>query len=121
MAMVLGYSACAVVLLAYVSTKVYTYSLMEDISACERTQRMLKEKVGLLTESYAELSAMGRITEICEEKLAMVPADTGRLIRVSVDADWAPGSMGNDLKNEGVEIPGVTDRSINEITEVIRQ
>lgn len=120
-AMVVGYSACAVVLLAYVSTKVYTYSLMEDISACEREQQVLKEKVGLLTERYAGLSAMDRVTEICEEKLGMVPADAGRLLRVSIDANWSPNGMDGGLQGEGVDVPGTVDRSIDEITEVIRQ
>jgi hypothetical protein len=120
-AMVLGYSICAVVLLAYVSAKVYTYSLMEDISACERRQRKLKERIGLLTERYAELSAMDRVTEICEKKLGMVPAGTGQLIRVSIDSDWAPGAMGHELEDAGAEIPGVTYKSIDEITGVIRR
>jgi hypothetical protein len=119
--MVMGYSICAFVLLAYVSTKVYTYSLMEDISACERRQKNMKEKVGLLTEKYAELSAMGRITRICETKLGMEPADTGRMLRVSIDAGWSPGGTGGDFEDGGADIPGTVDRGIDEITEVIRQ
>jgi len=120
-AMVVGYSACAFMLLAYVSTKVYTYSLMEDISACERKQRVLKEKVGLLTKRYAELSSMDRVTEICEGKLGMMPADAGRLLRVSIDADWSPNGIHGDLGGDGVGFPGAADRGIDEITEVIRR
>jgi len=119
--MVMAYSICAFVLLAYVSTKVYTYSLMEDISACERRQINLKEKVGLLTEKYAALSAMSRITGICETKLGMEPADTGRMLRVSIDTGWSPGGTGGDFEDDGADIPGTLDRGIDEITEVIRQ
>ena len=120
-AMVAGYSACAFVLLAYVSTKVYTYSLMEDVSACERKQRVLKERVGLLTKRYAELSSMDRVTEICEDKLGMVPADAGRLLRVSLDADWSPHGIDDDLEEESAGFPGAAGRDIDEITEVIRR
>jgi hypothetical protein len=120
-AMVAGYSACAVVLLAYVSTKVYTYSLMEDISACERKRQVLKERVGLLTERYAELSAMDRVTEICEGKLGMVPADAGGLLRVSIDPHWSPKGLEGGLDGEGLGFPETMDRGIDEITEVIRR
>lgn len=120
-AMVAGYSVCALVLLAYVSTKVYTYSLMEDISACERRQKVLKENVGLLTERYAALSAMDRITEICEERLGMVPADTGGLMRVSVDTGWSSGGGEGRFDADGAFIPTSLEWGIDEITEVIRR
>jgi hypothetical protein len=120
-AMVAGYSVCAVVLLAYVSTKVYTYSLMEDVSACDRKQRALEERVGLLTERYAELSAMDRVTEICEERLGMVPADAGQLIRVAVDSDWGSEGLEDDFEGGDAGLAGTVDRSIDQITEVIRQ
>jgi hypothetical protein len=51
----------------------------------------------------------------------MAPADAGRLLRVSVDANWPPDGMGGDLRGEGADFPGTVDRSIDEITEVIRQ
>ena len=120
-AMVLGYSVCAVGLLVYVSSQVYTFSLMEDISELERKQRVLKETVGLLTEDYAELSSMDRITRICEEKLGMNPADAGGLIRVSIDTDWAPGGARNDFDDQIDDLPGMMGRSIDELTEVIRR
>jgi hypothetical protein len=120
-AMVMGYSICAFVLLAYVSTKVYTYSLMEDISARERQQRLLTEKVGLLTKRYAELSAMDRITGICESKLGMLPAETGRMLRVSIDTGWSPEGAGSEFEDGVADLPGMVDRRIDEITEVIRR
>jgi cell division protein FtsL len=120
-AMVLGYSACAVGLLVYVSSQVYTFSLMEDISKLEREQKVLKETVGLLTEDYAELSSMERITRICSNKLGMSPADAGGVIRVSIDTDWVPGGARSDFDDEGVDLPGMMGRSIDEITEVMRR
>ncbi len=120
-AMVLGYLACAVALLGYVSSQVYTFSLMEDISKLERQQKVLKETVGLLTADYAELSSMDRITRICKEKLGMNPADAGALIRVSIDTDWAPGGARSDFDDEVVDLPGMMGRNIDELTEVMRR
>lgn len=119
--MVLGYSACAVVLLSYVSSQVYTYSLMEDIGARQRARRLLEEKIGLLTQTYAEMSSMERVTRICQAKLGMVPASPGQLVRVSVDTDWAPGVRQAEFGDEAVDLPGVMGRSMDEITEVIRR
>jgi cell division protein FtsL len=120
-AMVLGYLACAVALLGYVSSQVYTFSLMEDISKLERQHKVLKETVGLLTADYAELSSMDRITRICKEKLGMNPADAGALIRVSIDTDWAPGGARSDFDDEVVDLPGMMGRNIDELTEVMRR
>ena len=120
-AMVLAYSACAVGLLVYVSSQVYTFSLMEDISNLEREQKVLKETVGLLTEEYASLSSMDRITRICEQKLGMKPADADGLIRVSVDTEWVPAGVRSDFDDAIVDLPGMMGRDIDELTEVIRR
>jgi cell division protein FtsL len=119
--MVAGYCACAVMLLGYVSTQVYTYSLMEDIYDRERQQRTLKESVGLQTERFAELSSRERIVRICETKLGMVPAATDQLQRVAVDSNWSPGGEQSEFEGESVNLPEMMGRNINELTEVIRR
>jgi hypothetical protein len=81
----------------------------------------LEEKVGLLTAEYAGLSAMERIADICESKLGMVPAETGRLIRVSVDTGWSPEGSEGEFEGDVVDLPGSAARGIDEITEVIRR
>jgi len=119
--MVLSYSTCAVVLLVYVSSQVYTYSLMEDVAARGRTERDLKENTGLLTERYANLSSIERISRICETKLGMVPAKTGQLVRVSIDAEWAPRRREIEFGDDAGGVPGMTDRQTDEVTEVMRR
>ena len=119
--MVAGYSTCAFVLLGYVSTQVYTYSLMEDIHMREQTQRMKIESIGLLTESYAALSSRERIIGICEARLGMVPAGASQLERVAIDSRWVPDVLRADFEEEPVDLPGMMGRNITEITEVIRR
>ncbi|MCK5407744.1 MAG: hypothetical protein KAJ37_09825 [Candidatus Krumholzibacteria bacterium] len=120
-AMVLAYSTCAVVLLAYVSTHVYTYSLMEDILEGERNQRNLKEQIGLQTKQYAALSSRDRISRICESRLGMLSANSEQLVRVSVDWKWSLGTLGNEPAADSVDLPSVMGKDIHEITEVMRQ
>lgn len=119
--MVAGYCVCAVALLGYVSTQVYTYSLMEDVYNRERRQRELKETIGLQTERFAELTSRERIVRICETKLGMVPAGTEQLQRVAVDSNWSPGGRKSEFERDSVNLPEMMGRNINELTEVIRR
>ena len=119
--MVAGYVACAVVLLGYVSTQVYTYSLMEDIHKRETTQRVLEETIGLQTQRFAELASRNRIIPICESRLGMIPAAGEHLQRVAVDSRWSPGESRSDFEEEPVDLPGMMGRDINEITEVMQR
>jgi hypothetical protein len=120
-AMVLSCSTCAVVLLAYVSTQVYTYSLMEDILDRERTQRALKEELGLRTKRYAALSSKERISGICETRLGMTQAGSDQLVRVSVDWKWPSDTPEGGFVDDSVDLPGVMGRDVNEITKAMRQ
>jgi len=119
--MVTGYTTCAFVLLGYVSTQVYTYSLMEDIHQREQAQRTIKESIGLLTERYATLSSRERIIGICESRLDMVPAGASQLERVAIDFRRTPDVLRADFEEEPVDLPGMMGRNINEITEVIQR
>jgi hypothetical protein len=119
--MVLGYSACAFVLLAYVSTQVYTYSLMEDIVKLEREQRGLKERIGLQTERYVALSSKDRIASICESRLALVQAGNDQLVRVSIGRGWPPRGTQSDFREDTIDLPDLMGSDINELTEVMRK
>jgi hypothetical protein len=119
--MVIGYSTCAVVLLAYVSTQVYTYSLMEDIVTRERDQRDLKEKIGLQTERYVALSSKERIAGLCESKLALVQVGNEQLVRVSINHRWNFDKTRSDFGDETIDLPDLMGSDINELTEVMRK
>jgi hypothetical protein len=120
-AMVLAYSFCAVILLAYVSAQIYTYSLMEDILQRERVQRNLKEKIGLQTQRYATLASKDRVTKICETRLGMVPSQNDQLVRVSVEAQLSPVVPRGEFSDESVDLPGVVGKDIDVITEVMQR
>jgi hypothetical protein len=119
--MVAGCAACAFVLLGYVSTQVYTYSLMEDIHKREELQRTKKESIGLLTKQYAALSSRERIIGICESRLDMVPAGASQLERVAIDFQRIPNVLRAEFEEEPVDLPGMLGHNINEITEVIQR
>jgi hypothetical protein len=90
--MVLGYLSFAVCLLAYVSTQVYTSSLMEDVAARKRTELALKERIGVLTARYATMTSKSRISSTCERDLGLVESTTADVVRVSVDGSTPPDS-----------------------------
>lgn len=83
--MVLGYLSFAVCLLAYVSTQVYTSSLMEDVAARKRAEIALKERIGVLTARYATMTSKSRVSSTCERDLGLVESTTADVIRVSID------------------------------------
>lgn len=118
--MTLSYTSFAVVLLAYVSTQVYTDSLLEDINGNRREEQELKERIGRLTAQYASLSSRARVSAYCEEKLGMVEADVNQVIRVAVD-DEHEFSSAEDFTGEPVRIPEVLGSEIGELTEVMKR
>ena len=119
--MMLAYASFAVVLLAYVSTQVYTSSLMEDIAELKRTRRDSKEEIGLLMAEYMSLSSKRRIANYCEKKLGMVPAGSERMHRVSVNArNWIFAEP-QEFTNGSIRIPSVMGQNLSGITEVIRR
>jgi hypothetical protein len=82
----LVFSACALLLLLYVTTQVYTQVLGERIAALEKKQLALLEQYHTLTGDYIRLSSRERITGYCERVLGMIEADGETLRRVAVDA-----------------------------------
>jgi cell division protein FtsL len=118
--MTLAYAVFAVVLLAYVSTQVYTNSLMEDISARMTEQRELKDSIGRLTAEYAALASRIRVSDYCEKKLSMIEADGDQVIRVAVDAENSFSST-RPFTGEPVRVSDVLGSEIGELTEVMRR
>jgi hypothetical protein len=81
--MVLGYLCFALVLLAYVSTQVYTHSLMEGVAARKRSEMALRERVGVLTARYATMTSKSRVSAACEKDLGLVESTTRDVVRVA--------------------------------------
>ena len=119
--MTLAYASFAVVLLAYVSTQVYTNSLMEDISIREVERRRAQERVGLLMRDYAGLVSRARVSAICEDRLGMVQGDGANVTRVRVkrSASWLDSFTPAD--ESGVHMPEVLGSNIVGITEAMRR
>lgn len=119
--MILAYSSLAVVLLAYVSTQVYTSSLMEDISGKKMVKRDLKEKIGLLTAEYTSLASRGRISRICEEKLGMIEGNTRLVERILVRPGIYDLEPRMEFTERPIDLPRVLGSDIGGITEVMRK
>ena len=120
--MLLSYASFAVLLLAYVSTQVYTSSLMEDISELQREERLCKEHIGLLMGDYAALASRSRIARYCENELGMVQADTHNMKRVAVEQRRGnEGARPQEFDQLPVQISNVLGADLSGITEVIRQ
>ncbi len=117
--MTLSYVAFAVVLLGYVSTQIYTDSLMEEISARMRDERAFKERIGRLTTEYAYLASRSRVSMYCEQKLDMVEAEAAQIIRVSLDDD-DDMARAREFSEVPVRIPEVLGSDIGALSRVMQ-
>jgi len=115
--MVLGYLSFAVCLLAYVSTQVYTSSLMEDVAARKRTETALKERIGVLTARYATMTSKSRVSSTCERDLGLVESTTADVIRVSVDGSTAL----DPARARELRVDDVLGSELSGLTQVMRQ
>jgi hypothetical protein len=116
--MVLGYATFAVLLLAYVSTQVYTSSLMEDVTARKRDELLLRERIGVLTARYATMTSKSRVSRHCEESLGLVGATQDDVVRVAVD--------GPVLRDQGpivdpVRVNDLLGADVSELSQVMRR
>jgi hypothetical protein len=116
--MMLGYASFAVVLLAYVSTQVYTSSLMEDISAKKRVERDLREKIGIQTLQYTTLASKARVASVCEGRLGMVQGDANSLRRVAVEEGADTPWPDVEFTERRMRIPEVLGSTPNHFAEV---
>jgi cell division protein FtsL len=119
--MMLVCSSCAVVLLAYVLTQVYTGSLMENVSTKKRKERDLREKIGILTSEYTSLASRERISRICEKKLGMIEGDAKLVERFSVDPKCTEFMPRMEFTEEKIDFPKVLGSDIDGITEAMRK
>jgi len=119
--MTLAYASFAVVLLAYVSTQVYTDSLMEDISGRREAQRQAKEQIVRLTAQYASLASRSRIGGYCEDKLGMVQADAADVMRLSIATGDRSSLKAAEFHAQPAEIPDMIGSEIGSLSEVMKK
>jgi len=115
--MVAGYLVFAGLLLAYVSTQVYTNSLMEDVAARKREEVALRERIGVLTARYATMTSKSRVSAVCEEDLGLVESTTRDVVRVVVDGVELP----DETRDAEVRVDEVLGSETNGLTQVMRQ
>ena len=80
------FSACAFLLLFYVTTQIYAGVLSERITELKKTRLVLSEQYHTLTGDYIRLASRKRVGGYCEKVLGMVEADSETMRRVAVDA-----------------------------------
>lgn len=119
--MILAFSLFAIVLLAYVSTHVYTSSLMEDLSDKKRIRSDLKERIGILTAEYTSLASRGRISRICEEKLGLIEGSTELVERILIGPGTFDAEPHLEFTEKPVDLPKVLGKELDGITEVMRR
>jgi hypothetical protein len=116
--MVLGYVTFAVLLLAYVSTQVYTSSLMEDVGARKRQELLLHERIGVLTARYATMTSKSRVSRHCEENLGLIGATQDDVVRVAVEG---PVQRDEPTLAAPVRVNDVLGASVSELSQVMRR
>lgn len=116
--MVLGYVTFAVLLLAYVSTQVYTSSLMEDVGARKREEVLLRERIGVLTARYATMTSKSRVSRHCEENLGLIGATQDDVVRVAVEG---PVRRDEPSLAAPVRVNDVLGASVSELSQVMRR
>jgi hypothetical protein len=119
--MTLAYATLGVVLLGYVSTQVYTNSLMERLSGAEANRRRTEEQVGLLMRDYAALVSRQRVSAYCEDRLGMVEGDAGRITRVRLRGADELLRRPPEAPVAPVDMPEVLGSNIVGITEAMRR
>lgn len=119
--MTLAYAALGVTLLGYVSTQVYTNSLMEGVSAGEADLRRAQERVGLLMRDYATLVSKQRVSDYCESQLGMIEGDAARITRVRLRGDNDLFGPSRQERPAPVVMPEVLGSNIVGMTEAMRR
>ena len=114
--MVMGYITFAVLLLAYVSTQVYTSSLMEDVAARKREELAMREKIGVLTARYATMTSKSRVSRHCEESLGLVGATQDDVVRVAIDGPARAQNEPNPLR-----VTDVLGADVSQLSQVMRR
>jgi hypothetical protein len=116
--MVLAYATFAVLLLAYVSTQVYTSSLMEDVAARKRDELLLRERIGVLTARYSTMTSKSRVSRHCEENLGLVGATQDEVVRVAIDGPTVDAAARLD---GAVRVEQVLGSNVSTLSQVMRR
>lgn len=119
--MTLVYAALGIALLGYVSTQVYTNSLMERVSVAESQRRRAEEQVGLLMRDYAALVSRQRVSAYCEDRLGMIEGDAERITRVRVRGEDDIFGAPAEAPAVPVDMPEILGSNIVGITEAMRR
>jgi len=82
---VLVFSTLALILLAYVSTQIYSGVLFSDITRLKQEIRIYREEMNTLTSDHIAASSRERVVSYCEDVLGMVPANGLSLELVAVE------------------------------------
>jgi hypothetical protein len=113
--MVMAYMTFSAFLLAYVSTQVYTNSLMESITERKHARLALEERIGVLTAQYATMTSKSRVSRQCEERMGMVSASMNDVVRVAVDDAVLPAPVSEPR----VRVDEVLGTEMNDLTQVV--
>ncbi len=116
--MVMGYVTFAVLLLAYVSTQVYTSSLMENVAARKREELVLRERIGVLTARYATMTSKSRVSRHCEEDLGLIGATQNDVVRVAIDG---PVLRSDTAPEDPVRVDDVLGADVSQLSQVMRR
>lgn len=116
--MVLAYATFAVLLLAYVSTQVYTSSLMEEVGARKREALLLRERIGVLTARYSTMTSKSRVSRHCEENLGLVGATQDDVVRVAIDG---PALDDGATPNRSVRVEQLLGNDVSTLSQVMRR
>jgi hypothetical protein len=83
--LILVCGASVLVILAYVSTQIYSARLLDNVLDLKQQKLLLQETVNDLTGVQASLSCRAKVIGYCEEKLGMTKAADDAIIRVAVE------------------------------------
>lgn len=114
--MVLAYLSLALFLLAYVSTHVYTHSLMEDIAARKRAVVVLDERIGVLTAEYATSTSKSHVSTVCESQLGLVESTSADVVRVAVEGGGPAAPREDDIR-----VGDVLGSDVSNLSQVMRR
>lgn len=73
------------VILAYVSTQIYSARLLDTVFELKQQKVLLQETVNDLTGIQASMSSRSKVIGYCEQKLGMTKAADDAVIRVAVE------------------------------------
>ncbi len=115
--MVTAYVVFSVLLLGYVSTQVYTSTLMEDVAQRRRTKLALDEHIGVLMAQYSTMTSKSRISQQCEQSMGMVSSTMNDVVRVAVRESVLPGPE----PEQRIRVNEVLGNGMNDISQVVHE